>query len=111
MPAGLAGPGGALEGEVVRFGPAGREHDLAGLAMEVGGDLLVGVVERGAGGPAEAVGGARVPERLGQERQHRVEDLATERGRGGVVEVDRHRADRTPSDRRRTRSGTIAAHG
>ena len=47
-------------------------------------------------GAPEAVRRARVAERLGQERQHRVEDLAPERGRRRVVEVDRHGRDCTP---------------
>ena len=92
----LAGPGGALEREVVRLGPAGREDDLAALRVEPRRDALVGVVERRPGRPPVAVRRARVAERLGQERQHRVEDLAPERRRRGVVEVDRHGPDRTP---------------
>ena len=44
-----------------------------------------------------------VAERLGQERQHRVEDLAAQRRRRGVVEVDRHGLDRTPGARRSPR--------
>ena len=94
--AALAGPGRALEREVVRLGAAGREDDLAGLGVESRRDALVGIVE---GRPRDApvgVGRARVAERLGQERQHRVEDLAPERRRGRVIEVDRHGPDRTP---------------
>ena len=49
MPAGLAGPGGALQREVARLGPAGREDDLAGLAAEVRRELLMGAIERRAG--------------------------------------------------------------
>ena len=56
VPAGLAGPCRALEGEVVRLGAAGREDDLARLGAEVRGDLLMGAVERRARGPAEAMG-------------------------------------------------------
>ena len=92
----LAGPGRALEREVVRLGAAGREDDLAGLGVEARRDPLVGLVERGPGRPAERVRRARVAEGLGQVRQHRVEDLAAERGRRRVVEVDRHGPDRTP---------------
>ena len=92
----LAGPGRALQREVVRLGAAGREDDLATLGIETLRDALVGVVERGAGGPSVGVGRARVAERLGQERQHRVEDLAPERGRRRVIEIDRHGPDRTP---------------
>ena len=36
VPTGLAGPGRALQGEVVRLGPAGREDDLARLGVEPG---------------------------------------------------------------------------
>ena len=98
VPAGLAGPGRALESEVVGFGPAGGEHDLAGLGAEVRRDLLVRAIEGGTGGPPERVGAARVPEGLGHEREHRVQDLASKRGGGRVIQVDRHRADRTPTD-------------
>ena len=76
--------------EVVRLGAAGREDDLARLGVEARGDPLVGLVERGPGLPTEGVRRRRVAELLGQERQHRVERLAAERRRGGVIEVDRH---------------------
>ena len=42
----LAGPRGALEGQVVRLGPAGGEDDLATLRVEARGDPLVRVIER-----------------------------------------------------------------
>ena len=43
----LAGPGGALEREVVRLGAAGREDDLARPRRRGGRDALVRVIERG----------------------------------------------------------------
>ena len=91
MAVGLAGPGRALQGEVAGLGAARREHDLAPLGVQAAGDPLVRLVEAGARRPAEPVRRARVAERVRQVRQHRVEDLTPERGRGGVVEVDRHR--------------------
>ena len=93
MAARLAGPGRALQGQVVRLRPARGEDDLAGLGAEPGGEPLVGLVERRAGAPAVGMRRARVAEHLGQVRQHRLDDLAVERGRRGVIEVDRHRAD------------------
>ena len=94
--AGLARPGGALEREVVGLGAARGEDDLARLGVQALGQSFVGLVERRARDAPVRVRRAGVPERLGQERQHRVEDLATQRRRGRVIEVDRHRADRTP---------------
>ena len=96
MTTALARPCRALEGEVVRLGPAGCEDDLAGLGIQARGDSLVRIVERGARGTAERVGGARVAERFRQERPHRLEDLGSDRRRRGVIEVDRHPGDATP---------------
>ena len=88
--AGLAGPGGALEAEVQGLGAARREDDLARLGTDPARRSLVRLVEGGPGPPAEAVRRARVAEVVGEERQHRLEDLRPERGRRGMVEVDRH---------------------
>src|SRR5215210_5414200 len=90
MAAGLAGPRGAFDPEVEGLRPARREDDLPSVRTDPPGDPLVGLVEGGARPAPEAVPGARVAELLGEVRQHRIEDLAPERGRGGVVEVDRH---------------------
>jgi len=92
----LARPGRALQGEVVGLRAARGEDDLAPLGAQPCRDALVGIIERRARRATERMGRARVPERLGHERQHRVEDLAPERRRRGVIEVDRHRPDRTP---------------
>ena len=99
VPARLAGPGGALEREVVRLGAARREDDLAGLGAEARRDADVRLVERRAGRAPVDMRRTRVPEGARQVRQHRVEDLAAERRRRRVVEVDRHGRDRTPGDR------------
>ena len=111
--AGLAGPGRALQREVVRLGPARGEDDLAAAGVEPGGDALVGLIEPGPGATAEAVRRARVPERPGHVRQHGVEDLAAERGRRRVIEIDRHGPDRTPDPCRepcaRVRRGWMAS--
>ena len=89
--AGLAGPGGALQAEVVGLRAAGREDDLARPPRRSASRPARGP-RRGRPAPAgrSAWAERRVAEVLGQERQHRVEDLAAERGRRGVVEVDRH---------------------
>ena len=58
--------------------------------MEARGNPLVGLVEGGPRDPPETVCARRVAERFGQEREHRVERLTTQRRRSGVVEVDRH---------------------
>ena len=60
--AGLAGPRGALEREVVRLGAAAREHDLARVRADRPGEPLVRVVERLARGPPERVRRRRVAE-------------------------------------------------
>ena len=96
MTPGLAGPRGALEREVVGLGAARGDDDLARLRTEPVRQSLMGVIERGTGRATERVRRTGVPERLGQERQHRVEDLATQGRRRRMVQVDRHRADRTP---------------
>ena len=95
-PCALPGPGRALQREVVGLGAAGREDDLAGLCVEPRGQPLMRLVEARPCRATELVGRAGVAERLGEVRQHRVEDLAAERGRRRVVEVDRHGLDRTP---------------
>ena len=55
----LAGPGRALDREVVRLGPARREDDLARRGAEGSGHPLVGLVQPGPGPPAEASGRKR----------------------------------------------------
>ncbi len=80
----------AGEREVVAFGAAGGEDDLAWRAVKQGGDLSAGALNRGAGALAAGVGGAWVAEAVGPEGLHRGEDLG-QNGRGGVrVEVDPH---------------------
>src|SRR6185503_6383164 len=64
--------------------------DLAWPGVELGGDPLVRLVQRGAGAAPEAVGRARVAELAAEERQHRLQRLRPNRGLGGMVEVDRH---------------------
>ncbi len=91
----LAGPGRAFEREVVRLGAARREDDLARLGAEPGRDPLVRLVEGRPGRAAERMRRRRIAEGLRQVREHRIEDLAPERGRRRVVEIDRHRADCT----------------
>ena len=90
----LARPGSAFQPEVEGFGAARGQDDLAALGAEPPGDGLVRLVERRPRPAPEAVTGRRVAEVVGQEREHRVEDLAPERGRRRVVEVDRMGADR-----------------
>ena len=91
----LACPRRALEREVAGLGSARCEHDLASLRVEAGGHAFVRLVEPSTGRPAKAVGRARIAIRLGEVRQHRVEDLASKRSRGRVIEVDRHPRDCT----------------
>ena len=60
-------PGGerrADDAEVVRFGPAGGEDHLVGLRPDGLGDLAPGLLDAGAGRPAEPVGAGGIPERL-----------------------------------------------
>src|SRR4029077_14679451 len=85
MAAHLAGPGGALQGQVERLGPAAGEDDLPRSGAQRRGDLLVRLVEGRPGASPPAVRGAGVPELAAEERQHRLERLGPEGGRGGVV--------------------------
>ena len=94
--ASLAGPGRALEGEVVGLGAAGGEDDLARSGAKGSGHALVGLVQPRAGTPAEAVQRGGVAEIVRQERQHGLEGFTPQRSGGGVVEVDGHRSDCTP---------------
>jgi threonine synthase len=55
-----------------------------------------GLIEPGPGAPAEPVRRRGVAEIVGEERHHRVEDLAAERCRRRMVEVDGHSRDCTP---------------
>ena len=93
MAAALARPRGALQREVQRLGAAAGEDDLARTRPDRAGDTLMGLVERSARSPAVRVRRRGVAELAAQERQHRLERLRTQRRRGGVVEVDRHRRD------------------
>ena len=104
----LPGPCRALERKVVRLGAAGREDDLAGLGVQPGRDTVVCVIERGTSRPTERVRRARVAERLGQEREHGIEDLAADRCGRRVIEVDRHRPIVHRSRRRSPRAAGIA---
>ena len=88
----LARPGGTLEGQVVGLRPARGENDLARLGVHQPGHSLVRVIQRSSRLPAERMGRTRVAEAIGQEREHRVEDIAPQRGRRSVVEIDRHGA-------------------
>ena len=87
----LAGPGGALEREVVGLGATAREHELARLGADGPAKPLVRVVERLTCRPPERVARRRVAEHAPEVGRHRLEDVGAQRGRGGVVEIDRHR--------------------
>ena len=89
LPVRLETPPRPEDGEVVGLGPAGGEADLVGGGVEALGDPLARLVERRPGLTAPPVRGARVPEAGAEERRHRLEDLRADRGRGGMVEVDR----------------------
>ena len=84
----LRGVGEALDGEVVRFGRAGGEHDLPALGADRPRHLLAGVLNGLIGVPAEAVRDARgVAVVLREVRQHRLDDPRVGPGRGVVVEI------------------------
>ena len=59
MPARLAGPGSALDGEVVGLGPAGSEDDLAGSGSDGTSYALVSLVETRPSPPSQACGPMR----------------------------------------------------
>jgi hypothetical protein len=79
-----------LQGEVVALGGPAREDDLAGI---LGADrrrhALAGRLDRPLSAPTVAMRSTgRVPEVLGEERQHRLEHARVHRGGRVVVEVD-----------------------
>jgi len=78
----------ALERVVVRLTPAAREHDLVRIAAEERCDLGTGALHRRLCRRTGPVVRGRVPEELGQERPHRLDDLGRERGAGVEVEID-----------------------
>ena len=73
--------------EVVRLGPAAREHHFPGLTSQPGRDRLARVLERLLGPPRDRVRPRGVAEVLGEERQHRLERLGPQRRRCRVVEI------------------------
>jgi len=88
---GAAGDGmGAEDGQIVRLGPPGGEHDLARLAPERGGDVVAGVVDGLPGGPGHGVAPRRVPEVLGQVGQHGGHGLGAHGRRRRVVQIRAH---------------------
>ena len=82
-----AAAGDAADGEVVGFGAAGGEDDLAGRAFEAGGDGVARVVEQAVGLLGLAVDAGGVAPAVAQDGEHGVEHAWVERGGGGVVEV------------------------
>ena len=81
---------GALDGEVVGFGSAGREDDLARIRADersdVGAGLFNGLLRFPAVGMAVRGRVAEVNVEVGH---HLFHDAGIARGRGGVVEVNR----------------------
>ena len=66
-----------------------------GSAFEIAGDALARIVERGARAAAERVHRRGVAEVVGQQRQHRLERLATQRRRRSMIQVHGHGANLT----------------
>jgi hypothetical protein len=78
----------ALDGQVVRLGTAGSEHDLLRRHAEEARDLLARHVDAVPSFPSEAVNAGGVAEALGEVGHHRRQDVGVD-GRGGiVVEID-----------------------
>ena len=102
---------GALDREIVRFGRARGEDDLARIGLDQRGDFAAGALDRLGGDPAIRVAGAvRVAEMLGEVRQHRLEDARVYRRRRLVVEIDRRRVDRRLGGKPRARIGKKRRH-
>ena len=79
----------ALDRQVVRFGGAAREHDLAGRRADERRDLGAGTNDRLVRMPAVRVLAARrIAEVFGEVRQHRLEHARVDRCRGVIIEVD-----------------------
>jgi hypothetical protein len=79
---------GTHHGRVVGLGAPAGEHHVTSVAADHCGHHIAGVVEGGAGGAGEAVRPRGVGELLVEERQHRLDRLATHRRAGRMVEVD-----------------------
>jgi hypothetical protein len=94
--------GHALEGQVDRLRPPGREHQLLGVAgPDEPGQPGAGGVDRGLGLPSERVITAgRMAELLGEVGQHRLHHARIARRRGLRVhedrELQRHRSETPP---------------
>ena len=80
--------GEAEDGEVIRFGAAAGEDDLVRAAAEERGELVAGIVERGAGLASGGVDGGGVAVVLLQVGAHGGEHLGGEGCGRVVVEVD-----------------------
>ena len=95
-------PGQARDGQVRVLGRAAGEHDLARLGTQRRGDLLAGIIQALPRSATDGMQARRVPEMLGEVREHGFEDLGPQRRGRGVVEVDGHGRGRlcpTGSDR------------
>src|SRR5262249_27537453 len=100
--AGGGGPVQALDGEVVRLGPAAGEDDLARPRAEHLGQLLPGFLHHPAGAAARGVQGGRVPQ-VAELGSHRGDRLGTHRRSRRVIQVDRIGAVRIHSSIQRSR--------
>jgi hypothetical protein len=81
----------SAEGEVVRLGPAAREHDLGRLGREQLRDARARLVEHCFGALTEMVDARGVAEFVAQHAHHHFGDRRVDRRGCVVIEVDAHR--------------------
>jgi hypothetical protein len=83
------GPDGPGNGQVVGFGGATGEDDLAGRRANGGSHLTPGLLDSGLRLPSPLVSGrGRIAEVFREVRQHPLEDPRIEGRRGVAVEID-----------------------
>ena len=77
----------SLDRQIVGLGTAPCEHDLQRIGIEQGGGQVPGVLKGVLGAPRDDMTTRGVPVVLIAERRHRLPGLGSQRGGGGVVEV------------------------
>src|SRR5256885_1525131 len=77
----------AMNRRVVAFGAAAREDNFPRIGIDQGSDFRASFLQMLRDLMAKMVGAGRVSPEFSQERQHRVNDLGGDTGRGIVIEI------------------------